>query len=338
MEHVDFPTAIRICGEYVGIRATDSLQPPRRIIRRYAWRDREGQTAWHLRWEPGVPKFTWGQDADGKQFGLGNCCPDLYHREAVVQASNVILCDGERATETVNGWLHELGLSPETVATTTPNGAGDAKPNYLAPLEGKSSVFLSGDNDDAGQGYVRKLGQLLQEKVQALNLLEVPEGYNDWAAWQEADGRAEKFRSLLDSSVPYRETGRTEESLGHDHPQILTWSDFLNLPRDSRPWRVTGLARPGWLVALLGHGKHGKTTLGLHLLAHLSAGLPFLEHSIPDPCPTLYLGFEMHPDDVADLIGPISRGKTFICEPQIVLDLRAPMYLCLPDLMVYLGS
>ena len=327
MEHVDFPTAIRICGEYVGVRATDSRQPPRRIIRRYAWRDREGQTAWHLRWEPGVPKFTWAQDTDGKQFGLGNCRPDLYHREAVVKASHVILCEGERDAETVNGWLHELGLSPETVATTTPNGAGDAKPDYLAPLEGKSSVFLSGDNDDAGQGYVRKLGQLLQEKVQTLNLLEVPEGYNDWAAWQEADGRAEKFRSLLDSSVPYRESGRTEESLDREAPQILAWEEFLKRPKDPRPWRVTGLARPGWLVALAGHGKHGKTTLGLHLLASLSAGLPFLEHCVPEACPTLYLGFEMHPSDLADLLRPISCGKTFTCEPRIVLDLPPPLRL-----------
>src|SRR5438552_13093062 len=77
-----------------------------------------------------------------------------------------------------------------------------------------------------------------------------------------------------------------------DGPRILTWDDFLALPQDDRPWLVQDLARPGWLIALLGHGKEGKTTLALHLLASLGAQAKWMERNIPQAKPTLYLGFE----------------------------------------------
>jgi RecA-family ATPase len=95
----------------------------------------------------------------------------------------------------------------------------------------------------------------------------------------------------------------------------MTWADLIAKPKDARPWLVTGLVRPGWLVALLGHGKEGKTTLALHLLACLAEGSPWVNRSIPQALPTIYLGFGMAEEDLVGLVEPIQRGRTFQCLP-----------------------
>ena len=110
-----------------------------------------------------------------------------------------------------------------------------------------------------------------------------------------------------------------------ESPTLMTWANLIAKPKDTRPWLVTGLVRPGWLVAILGHGKEGKTTLSLHLLACLAAGSPWVNRSIPQSVPTIYLGFEMAEEDLVGLVEPIQRGRTFQCDPQVVCDWVPPL-------------
>jgi hypothetical protein len=110
-----------------------------------------------------------------------------------------------------------------------------------------------------------------------------------------------------------------------EQPTLITWEELISRPKVARPWLIPGLIRPGWLVALLGHGKEGKTTLALHLLASLASGNSWLNRAIPLAFPTIYLSFEMAEDDLAELIAPVQQGKVFQCLPQVVCDWFPPL-------------
>src|SRR5207244_3623295 len=97
---------------------------------------------------------------------------------------------------------------------------------------------------------------------------------------------------------------------------------------------VQDLARPGWLIALLGHGKEGKTTLALHLMASLGAKAAWMERNIPQAMPTLYLGFEMHSADLTDLLRMVRQNREFVHPPRVVLDWPPPLDLIRFDLFL----
>jgi len=123
-----------------------------------------------------------------------------------------------------------------------------------------------------------------------------------------------------------KDIDRINESSEEPAPfMVLSWANLLARPKNARPWLVTGLMRPGWLVALHGHGKEGKTTLALHLMAALAGGIRWTQHDIPKAIPVMYIGFEMALEDLADLIEPIQRGKVFSCTPEVVCDWPAPL-------------
>lgn len=189
--------------EIAGLNWTQDA--PRTILRTYRWVDEAGREAYKLRWNREKPgdKCTWAQDPENRQSGLGPCRPTLRDLDGVEAASAIILCEGESDQETVKGFLKELGLLGEWFATTTPHGANDVKLEYLTGLHGKARVFLSGDNDASGQGYLEKCGQVLKGQIGQLLTLRVPDGLKDWRAWAEAGGTAEQFRVLLDTATAW---------------------------------------------------------------------------------------------------------------------------------------
>ncbi len=155
--------------------------------------------------------------------------------------------------------------------------------------------------------------------------------WNDWTDWQAQGATAEEFQSLLAnvpsfcSSVAYRNTDPTEKPC--EGIQVLTWGDFLVHTQEGGDgeWIIRGFLRPGWLVALIGHGKEGKTTLTLHLMASVGLGSDWVSRDIVTALPSVYLGFEMHRQDLRSLITSVSDGCTFEYHPQVVLNWPAPL-------------
>jgi len=198
----DFKSQKRRVQELAGV-PLDSPHAGRQILRRFPYRDGNGHVAYKLRWSTDEPgrKCTWARDPDGRVSGKGDCEPTLYELERVSAVLQAVLCEGERDADTVNDWLAELGLI-DYVATTTPNGAADVKPAYLAPLIGKASVLCSGDNDEAGRNYVEKCAKQLHGHVSDLRLLPVPEGVKDWTQWKEVGATAQEFKQRLDAAQP----------------------------------------------------------------------------------------------------------------------------------------
>ena len=247
-ESVSFPEAKRICARFVGVNVQP--HPARRIIRRFRWEDENGVEAWHLRWEAGEPKFTWAKDADNKAPGMGACKPSLWNLSAVQKASSIILCEGERDTDTVNGWLHELSLDGDIVATTVPNGASDVKPDHFRALAGKERLFVSGDNDPAGQRYREACGTLVYGQGASVLAVHVPEAFNDWTAWAEGGGTAPAFKALLDTATPFHPPN-CQPALGE---AVVSYADLVRMDLPERKKHMAGSLRErlSWSLVLAG--------------------------------------------------------------------------------------
>ena len=199
----DFSDQKRRVLEIAGVADNNGAPRKRQVIRLHRWTDHNDHIAWHLRWEPGKPKFTWAQDAEGTRPGRGTCRPTLYDLEAVKAASTVLVTAGERDADTVNGWLRDVGLYGETVATTTPNGEGVVNLDYFETISRSATVILSGDNDQTGQAFIQKCGDVLNDEIKNLKSVLVPEGVKDWSEWAESGGTAEAFRAMLANPKPY---------------------------------------------------------------------------------------------------------------------------------------
>jgi hypothetical protein len=114
-----------------------------------------------------------------------------------------MIVEGEHDADTVNGLIPSIGLAGTLIATTTPNGASDVKAEYLTPLHGKGTIYISGDNDKAGRMYAWMCGKELRGKVSNVHALKVPDGYKDWAEWVEGGGTAAQFGVLLADATPW---------------------------------------------------------------------------------------------------------------------------------------
>jgi len=257
-----------------------------RVIRLYEWTDAAGHVAFHLRLD-GERKFVWAQDRDGTKPGLGDCIPTLYHLDTLRDATEVIVVEGERDVETVNRLLIDCGMNTLR-ATCTPHGAQSVNPQYLVPLHGKARLWISGDNDEAGQGYAHELARQLQGKVPTLFNLRVPEGFKDWTDWAEAKGTAEEFREFLLQAQPI---SLIPSSLG------MPWrsaSQILDSPVIETEWLIEGILPKGAVILLSGREGSMKSWVAMRWAHAVAEGQPWLGR----PCqqgPVLYLDGEMPP-------------------------------------------
>jgi putative DNA primase/helicase len=294
------------CGE---------AQPkPRTPLRSYLWVDAAGREAWKLRWnteEPGR-KCTWAEDPDNRRPGKGQCRPTLYRLDEVLAATEVILVEGERDAETINQWLDELAR-PIIRATCTPNGAGDVKNEYLAPLKGKARVWVSGDNDEAGQRYLQRCGAQVQGIVSETISLLCPQDFKDWTAWQEGGGTASKFESLLiEQAEPFVFVSSPKTGPPHEtNFPVVPIDDFLDVPpdQDHADWILEDYLPAGGLVLIAGKPKEGKTTLCYELAVKVAKGLPFLGRTTKRSG-VLILGLEEHPRDMRQRLRTLGADGT----------------------------
>jgi hypothetical protein len=172
-------------------------------LRVYKWTDAKGRVAYHLRLDDENKKFTWNQQADGSgAWTLKPCQPDLYQRDQVLAAPNIIVPAGERDCDTMNGWLKDLGKYPAIVATCNHTGENSVRAESFRLLHGKQQVWVIGDNDSTGETYREKVCAYLQGKVEALYSIWVPKEFNDVTEWAEGGGTAQDFQHFLDTAKP----------------------------------------------------------------------------------------------------------------------------------------
>ncbi len=271
MENIEgFSDQKRRVLEIGGLVSNNGTPRERQIIRRYRWIDPNGNVAWHLRWEPGKPKFTWAQDEEGKRHGRGTCTPTLYDREAVKVASTVLIVAGERDAETVNEWLRDLGLYGETAATTTPDGEESVKWEYFEPISRTATVLLSGDNDSTGKDYVRKCDGVLNDEIKDLKFLLVPKESKDWTEWDESRGTAEAFREILANAEPYTPLVEDQET-GTPWNMAQSALDFIETDEGDAEFLYEPLLARGSITEVFSPRGIGKTHVALAMAKDLSS-------------------------------------------------------------------
>jgi hypothetical protein len=105
--------------------------------------------------ETGQPEKTYRpvhKTGDGWVLGDPPGLLPLYRLPELGDASTIYVCEGEKASDAIR----DLGL----VSTTSAHGAQSPHKTDWSPLAGKEIVILP-DNDEAGEGYTRKVRDLL---------------------------------------------------------------------------------------------------------------------------------------------------------------------------------
>ncbi len=281
---LSFSKALQELAKRIGRTAGDT--DTRKIIRSFPWIDAQGRQAWKHRWNTG-DKFSWSKDQAGTQNGQGGCCPTLYHLESLTDATDVMVVEGERDVETISQLLIGAGLNTMR-ATCTPNGAQSVKPDYFTALQGKAKVWISGDNDDAGNTYRDRLAMQLHGKVGALLDLRVPAGFKDWTEWverAESGDRVGAFRELVSSA-------------GAMSAPMVPWRssiEVLKHPAPETAWLIHGILPAGGVVLLSGREGSMKSWLALRWAHAVAEGTPWLGRRCAQGN-VLYLDKEMPPD------------------------------------------
>ncbi|MCA9469822.1 MAG: AAA family ATPase [Nitrospira sp.] len=241
------------------------------ILRAYEWTDCLDRKAFHLRINDPRSKFKWNQRHDGTgAWTLYPCTPDLYQRDQVIAASTVIVCAGERDADTMNEWLKETGMYPETVASTPYSGESAVKADIFTLLHGKVRVFVVGDNDKTGEAYRIKVFEFLQGKVGALYLFRIPQEFKDVTEWADHGGTAQDLKHLLAKTTPAnsKQLGEIERSTSS---VVLTTAATV-IPQKT-DWAWEGRIPLNTLTVFAGNPGLGKSTITVEKTAQWSKGL-----------------------------------------------------------------
>lgn len=162
----------------------------KKIIAEYSYQDEDGKELYQVvRYEPkefrqrhkGITgEWVWNMD------GIRRV---LYHLPEILTtyADTIYFVEGEKDADKLWEWGQ--------VATTSPGGANNWKPEYAQYLAGKRVVVIP-DKDTAGYDYARQVIQSLQNKVSSVKCVILPGVVKDTYDWIEAGGDVETLPSL----------------------------------------------------------------------------------------------------------------------------------------------
>ncbi|WP_422472591.1 AAA family ATPase [Endozoicomonas sp. ALB032] len=202
----------------------------------------------------------------------------LYNQPGIKVADEVLLVEGEKAAQAL--------IDSGYCATTAMNGAkAPTDKTDWSPLKNKR-VLVWPDHDEAGLLYAQQAAQSISDAGAAsVIILKPPEQQPE--KWDAADAVAEAFdirhwlittrRKTIKESVPFYRFG---ELLDDESP----------MPEDLLSPRIL---TPGGMLVLGGAPKVGKSDFLLNLLAHMSAGLTFLDMRPSRPLKVFYLQAEV---------------------------------------------
>ena len=204
---------------------------------------------------------------------LGSTRRVLYRLPIVLGAiklgATIYVVEGEKDVHAIEA----AGLT----ATCNPGGAGQWRAEYGESLRGADVVIVA-DKDDAGRQHAEQVRVALEPIAASVRVVEAREG-KDAADHLEAGHGVCDFVATAEPELsPADVAGSASE-----RPSRLTflWGpDFVAQPLEHKP-ALLGAGRDvllpvGGLALLYGDGGAGKSTLALHMLAHLASGQPWL--------------------------------------------------------------
>ncbi|MFZ4859229.1 MAG: AAA family ATPase [Desulfuromonadaceae bacterium] len=213
---LDFRGSIKALTARAGLEQGKSKQT---VTGRYDYHDASGVLLyWKERVEP-------GQDGKTKDFyfyhgnkknGRGTDAA-LYCLQDVAQASEIIICEGERKADVVKSW-GLVGTSMDTGADST------LKPAMVAALTGKHIAILP-DNDAPGRGYAAKIIKAMQGKAASIRVVDLPglQEKGDIVDWIKTPGNDKARLMELLQAAP--EIGSEERQ---PEPEVKNKSLFIS--------------------------------------------------------------------------------------------------------------
>jgi hypothetical protein len=144
----------------------------KRIVKTYDYTDEQGKLLFQVcRFQPKsfMQRHTNG---DGTwTYSMKGVRRVLYHLHDIIKAPKLYFVEGEKDCDA----LWDCGF----VATTSPGGAKNWRPEYAECLKGKKIVLIP-DNDDAGYSYARDVASSLMEKCELSCVLLKSKDVSDW--------------------------------------------------------------------------------------------------------------------------------------------------------------
>ena len=247
----------------------------------YPYRDEHGETRYfvdRLEAPSGKKKFSqWHKDAKGTRInGLDGIERLLYRFPQVLEAKEVILCEGEKCVHA----LESMGY----VATTNSGGSGGWLDGYAEHLSGKEVIIVP-DSDAPGQKWLEKVKASLEGKVETLRIIHMPQPYNDIADVVQEKGADDAAGFLIDlwekttavhrgidlPILSYREMEQKyEQFVRRDHESCLDLGKWIpQLGEQTRP------LYPGDVCTIIADTGTGKTMV-LQNIARAIKPMPVL--------------------------------------------------------------
>lgn len=113
-------------------------------------------------------------DRPGEYYWDTDSCEKiLYNLPQVIEASVVIVTEGEKDANSVNGLGLEDYRSRPVAATTSPSGAGKWQAAYAESLKGKLVVIIP-DRDRDGVEYREDIERSLAGVAKGVTVVELP--------------------------------------------------------------------------------------------------------------------------------------------------------------------
>ncbi len=154
----------------------------------YEYRDEAGELLFQvLRNGNGAGKQFKQRRPDGKGgwlYSLDGVPLTLYRLDEVRAANTVLVCEGEKAVETLRAALDADGLLGEFCATCNARGGGKWRFEYARELSGKA-VYIFPDNDQTGHDHAQEIVRSVAPLARETRVVELPDrapkaGADDW--------------------------------------------------------------------------------------------------------------------------------------------------------------
>jgi 5S rRNA maturation endonuclease (ribonuclease M5) len=155
------------------------------VVEKYPYHDQTGKVVYEI-WRHEPKTFRPYRIENGKPIlGMGSVAPLPYRLHLVIGSDTIIVVEGERDVETLEG----LGY----VATTNPFGAEKWQAEWSQFFAGKE-IILCGDNDAPGRRHMEQVEAALKPVAKSVKRVEIPAPAKDVSAHLEGlsdtEGRA----------------------------------------------------------------------------------------------------------------------------------------------------
>ena len=227
--------------------------------------------------------------------------------EAIENGETVIVTEGEKDVHTFEHYGY--------VATCCSGGAQGWRKEFGDIFKG-ANVVLCGDQDVAGQSYLRQVRESLTSAAN-VSKVELPALFKDITDWHEARGSQDDIDLMIDkasafsrvvledanttfsaTSIQFSDPGSTNhESLLYSNSDVMNVVPMWGYD-DPPPmkWIVDGAVPENYITILGADGGTGKSFLALELMYCVATGTPFLGSEV-EKSRVLYVDYELEETD-----------------------------------------